>query len=425
MRKAIAVLLFSPMLWGQPRVLTLKQAVDLALKQNPDLVISRLDEQKASLEVLAVKEPMLPRLSVGSGLAYTYGMPMSVDGSPPAIFLAKATRSLYNAPQGYAVAQAREATRSAGESTAALNEEIALRTATLFLDLERTVKAEEIAARQVENLQRIEASVRLRVEGGRELPLEAKRAAVNLAHARRRVQSLASARSAYSQSLSMVLGLGPSVEITPAAEERPLEAIPENEPAAVDDALASSHDIRRLESDLAAKYLEVLSFRAARRPRVDLVAQYGLFAKFNNYSQYFNTFNRNNGQIGLAVQVPVFPNSNDEARAAKSAVEARRLQVQINEARSRVESSTRRAWQRLQDAEAGREIARLDLDLSREQVSVLLAQKEEGRATVKQLEEARFQEQERWLGLYEATYQVELARLELLKQTNSLSAALR
>ena len=43
---------------------------------------------------------------------------------------------------------------------------------------------------------------------------------------------------------------------------------------------------------------------------------------------------------------------------------------------------------------------------------------------MKQLEEARFQEQEKWLALYDATYALELARLELLRQTNSLVAAL-
>ena len=34
-------------LFGEVRVLTLRQALDLALAQNPDLLLARLDQQKA------------------------------------------------------------------------------------------------------------------------------------------------------------------------------------------------------------------------------------------------------------------------------------------------------------------------------------------------------------------------------------------
>ena len=36
-----------------------------------------------------------------------------------------------------------------------------------------------------------------------------------------------------------------------------------------------------------------------RLPRADLVSQYGLFARFNNYDEFFRKFQRNNGQIGV------------------------------------------------------------------------------------------------------------------------------
>ena len=84
---------------AEPRTLTLKQAVELALRQNPDIVMARLDEQKAGYEVQAVKEPTLPRVFVGSGLAYSSGMPMSIDGASPSVVQAKAVRNIYNAQQ--------------------------------------------------------------------------------------------------------------------------------------------------------------------------------------------------------------------------------------------------------------------------------------------------------------------------------------
>lgn len=420
--RALALLILPACLAAEPRVLTLKQAIDLALRQNTDLVISRLDEQKASLEVQAIREPLLPRVVVGSGLAYTSGMPMTVEGSAPSIVQAQGIRSIYDPRRGYQVAQAREEARAATLSTQSLREEIALRTATIFLDLERIVRAQEIAARQVESLQRIEGAVRLRVDEGRELPIEGKRAAVNLAQARRRIHALQTQRLSYSQSLSVVLGLSPSEEITPANEERSPTVVPADEVASVSEALKDNSELRRLETLLAAKNMEARSWRAGRLPRVDLVAGYSLLGRFNNYEDFFNKFQRNNGQIGASIQVPLFPNASDEARAAQTEVEMRRLQAQMNDTRARVESDTRSAYRRIADAESGRDFARMDLDLAREQVTVILSQAEEGRASLKQIEEARFQEQERWLNFYDAAAQLERVKLELLKRTNSLVA---
>lgn len=425
MRCLPAVLLLGSLLNAEPRTLTLKQAVELALRQSPELVLLRLDEQKASFEIQAVKEPMLPRIVVGSGLAYSSGMPMSIEGASPSIIQAQGVRNIYNAPQGYRVAEAKEMARAAGLGAAAQREEVALRTATLFLDLEKTLRAHDVALRQMEHLKRVEASVRLRVEEGRELPIEGRRAAVNVAHARRRAEVALSDRKFLSQSLALALGLSPADTLTPVVEERGVPEMPVDEGASVTEALNDNRHIRQLEATLAAKNLAVRGFRAGRMPKLDLVAQYALFSKFNNYEDYFNRFERHNWQFGISFQIPVFGNPQDEARAAQLETEAKRLRQQISHTRGRIESDTRRAWQKIHDAESAREVGRLDLDLAREQVSVVLAQLEEGRATLRQVEEARYQEQERWLGLYEVSYQLELARYELLRQTNSLVAALR
>ena len=72
-----------------------------------------------------------------------------------------------------------------------------------------------------------------------------------------------------------------------------------------------------------------------------------------------------------------------------------------------------------------REVARLDLDVAREQVSVNLALMEEGRLTLRQVEESRVAESDKWIGFHDAEYAVERARLALLHRTGELSAALK
>jgi outer membrane protein len=405
--------------------LTLKQAVDLALRQNQDITIAQLDELRAALDVQVVKEPLLPRVYAGSGLAYSNGFPMSIDGSAPSIVQAKATRTMYSRSQGLQVAQARETAHGSTFASAAVREDVALRTATLFLDLEKTARLIELAARQNEALRRVEAQVRLRVEEGKEKEIEGRRAALNVARSRQRTNALESQLKRTSVSLATLLGLNPAVRITPANEERPRPELPGGEDLSVEAALRDNPELRKLESDIAARGLQARGFRAMRYPKIDLVAQYGLFAKFNNYEDYFRTFQRSNGQIGVSISLPLFTSSQDEAQAAQAEIDGRRLQAELIRARGRVETETRQSWEEIRDAETAEQIARMDLDLAREQTGLVLAQLEEGKVTLKDVEMARYVEDERWMQLYETASVVERARFQMLKQTRMLLAALR
>src|SRR5580698_6095443 len=87
--------------------LTLKQAIDRALTQNPDVVMARIDQTRATAGVRVAQSPFLPRFGVGSGVAYSNGFPLSIEGSAPAAFEARANEYLFNWPQTYAIAQAK------------------------------------------------------------------------------------------------------------------------------------------------------------------------------------------------------------------------------------------------------------------------------------------------------------------------------
>ncbi len=428
MNRPILVLCFTlaaGSLAAEDVTLSLKQAVDMALRQNPDIALARLEEQRAALGVQVVREPLLPRVYAGSGLAYSSGFPMSIEGSAPSVLQARAERTMYSRPQGYLVAEARETAVSASYSTSATREEVALRTATLFLDLEKAARAIDLASKQAEEMDRVEALVRLRVAEGKEEQIEARRAALNVARARQKVELLSSQRRRLSASLSAVLGLNVADRIIPAGEERARPELPSSEEASVREALQDNPEIRKLESELAAKNLQMRSFKAMRYPKVNLVAEYGLFAKFNNYTEFFRAFQRNNGEIGVAVSVPIFANSQDLAQAAQASVDTQRIKTELDRLRGRVEADTRAAWEEIHQAGTAAEVARLDLDLAREQVNLLLAQLEAGKATLKDVEEGRYAEHERWMQLYDARTALEHAQFQLLRQTRMLVAALR
>ena len=79
----------------------------------------------------------------------------------------------------------------------------------------------------------------------------------------------------------------------------------------------------------------------------------------------------------------------------------------------------------IRKADVARELAQADLDLARSQLSIVLAQMNEGRASLRQVEEARFNEEEKWIAFYDAQFASERARWNVLRQTGDLRAALQ
>lgn len=407
---------------AEVRRMTLQQAIDLALKQNPDLALARLDERKAQENIRVAKDPFSPRIGIGSGLAYNNGFPLSIEGSAPAVFRAQASQYLFNRQQTYTVAKVKENARGAGIASASKQDEVVYTVAARFLDAERASKEIAIARRQVESLEKIAQATEARVQEGRDLAVESKRTLFNLARARQRAGVLEGDLLDAQLSLAAALGFEDGDRVEPLEDARQGAQLPPTEEAAVEQALASSKELRKIESDLLAEGLDIKAQKAARLPRVDLVAQYGLFAKFNNYDDFFNTFVRNNGLIGVSFQIPVLVGPAVSALSAQAEINASRLRVQRTSARQQIALDTRKSFRDVAQARSAGEVAKLDLDLAREQVSVLLALMEEGRATLRQVEEGRFAENERWIAFHESQYTVERAGLHLLRQTGSLAS---
>jgi outer membrane protein len=405
--------------------MTLRQAVDMAIRQNPEIVMARLDEQKAQEAVRIAKDPFSPKVVVGSGLAYTSGFPMSVEGSAPSVFQARAIQSLYNKPKSYEVAAARENARGATIDTATRREDVAHRTALLYLEAQRSSRGAESARHLIATSEKLAGAAEARVSEGRELPIESKRAALRLAQAKQRLLDFETVCEQSEASLAVVLGFGPDDRVRATPDEPPAPELPADETSSVDAALANNKEVQRIESAMQARGLEARAARSEWLPQVDLIAQYGLFAKYNNYEDYFRTFARNNGQLGASIQFPVFAGKGAKARAVQADLEVVRLRTQANALRDRVTLDTRKAWQDLRRAESARELAKLDLEFAREQISVLLAQSEEGRASLRQVEEMRAAETEKWLAYYQALHTVESAQVNLLRQTGTIISALR
>jgi len=224
--------------------------------------------------------------------------------------------------------------------------------------------------------------------------------------------------------LAVVLGYPATDRVKPIESDLSLTPTPPSEEEAAEITLRNNREIRQMQSNLLAKELDVRSFKASRLPQVDLVAQYALFAKYN-YVNYFQKFQRNNFQIGASIAFPLLIGPASSGLALQSYTDMQKIRIQLDQVRNRILSDTRRSYEQWQKAQKMRDLSRMQLDLAREEVSVLLAQNSEGRVPIARVEQARLEEGDHWIDFYNAEAQVARTKFAILRQTGTLLAAVR
>jgi outer membrane protein len=424
--KALAIFLLSGLCASaEVRTLTLRDALDIALKQNPDVVLARLDQQRARAQVTIAKDPFVPKVFAGSGAAYTNGFPMSIDGNAPALVQARTQMAIFDRPQSLHAAQANEAARGAEIDIGLRQDEVAYRVASLFFDADQASRSLTAVELQLQSLTRVRDLTAVRVTEGRELSIESSKADLKVLQAQQRQAELADSIADTETSLAQVLGFDPGDRVQPAQEGRRVTGQLDSEEAAIQQALDNSREIRRLESNLQAKNLEAKSYQAERWPKVDLVAQYSLLSKYNNYEKFFGAFQRHNVELGASFSIPILTGRSATAYITQAQVDIDKIRAQIGQTRSRITADLQHAYRDIRRTESAQKLARADLDLAREQLSLDLTRYDEGQVTMAQVEASRAAEQEKWIVYYDTQHALEVARLNVLRQTGTLVASLR
>jgi outer membrane protein TolC len=92
---------------------------------------------------------------------------------------------------------------------------------------------------------------------------------------------------------------------------------------------------------------------------------------------------------------------------------------------NQVSADVRRKTRRVRETDAGKEVARLELQLVQQDLAQLQARFEEGKESLQVVEKARVDENEKWMALLDATFQRQQAQLDLLKTAGQLDKVLQ
>jgi outer membrane protein TolC len=403
--------------------LTLRSAVEQAVRNSRDVQLAKLEATLAEKTAAVDRSTFGPNLYTGSGLAYTSGFPLAPGGGVPAIFELSYTQSLFN-PLANGNQRADEARARAQKANIEnVRDAVTFRTASIYLELTKVRHSLEILHRQHDSSQKQSELIRDRIAAGYALPIEQTRADLQGARVEQLIAHDEGRQDALEGDLRDLLGLLPdqplelTVEDLPPSAERPVTEL-------VAQAIASSSDIRQAESERQAKLDILKGTRNSRFPTIDLVGSYSVLSNTNNYTKFFNAFQRNNVNIGIQVTVPVYA-----ARASATIAEARAnvsvTEVEAKAKRSEFERRVRGQAHLVHELQQAVNYARLDRDLAQENLKVLQAQFEQGRITMSALEQAHLDESEKWRAYFDADYQRQVAELALLQMTGQIGSVLR
>ena len=394
------------------------------MNESPQVQLARLEVEKSSIELALVRDEKSLQVHAGSGLGGTYGIPQSVQGAVPSVAQMTIRQPLVDLGRSRRAEIAREAVRSREFASESASEESAYRAAALYLDF-------GLAAREVgrlrlerESFERIERLMADRVAEGTEVPLALSRSRLDAARAVERLASGESRAGLLESELKSRLGLGAEVRLRPEGDPDDLGAfVGDVGDRAAAPSSAEHPDIAALDARIRAARSRASEARSDRLPKLDLVGQYALLARFNNYDDYFRRFQRHNWQAGVAFEVPLFQGRGVAERVARAKLEERELEVRQRARRSAIEIESQRARAAVRQAGRLGDLAQQELDFARENVSVLLAQYEEGLIPLDELERGRLLESAAWGGLIEARYALAKARLTALYASGGLRDA--
>lgn len=408
---------------GNSRKLTLKEAVNLAVGNSRELTLAQLRYGLLQRQAGVTRSAFRPNLYTGTGVAYTSGFPLLEGGGAPAVFTLTYNQQIFNPPLKGEQRAAEQRAQGEQLSIEGTRDAVMVRAALEYLELAKVRHSLELMRSERLSAGRILDATRERADSGRELPIEVTRAQLTSAKIEQRIAQLEDRDESLSGELRDMMGLPEDQQIEVSTEDFPLAAIDATKDL-ISEAMANNVELKVAESEKRAREEKLKGERGGFWPTVALVGQYNVLSKINNYTDYFNKFQANNVIFGLQVQIPIFA-SHTTSTVAYAKADLSAANLMLENKRSELSLDVRRKAKQVREADLGGEVARLELQLAQENVRVLQAQFDQGRGSLKDLETAHLEENDKWLAFLDANYSRQQTQLDLLRTTGQLAKVLQ
>jgi len=398
--------------------LPLERAIRIALSHSTASAIAQADVQRSIALYRELRDNRIPQFAAGSGLGWSYGFPLTIEGAAPSLFTVASQSSIYNAAQnqimGAAKADIRAASLQNKDQRNAVIQDVAVSYAELAKWEARLAHLQEDESQA----QQLEQAVAARVHEGVDSAVDLNKAKLTTARVRLHRTEARGSADVLRRHLADLTGLPvSSIQIDPAS----IPALPafHSEDDSQEKAVSYSPTIKIADEHALAESLRASAEHRALLPSFDFSAQYARLSTFNNYNVFYRKFQPDNATIGLAIRLPIF-NASQRARAQAADSEALKTKKEAEATRDKVSEETLRLERAADEFSAARDVAQLEYDLAQSSLEAARTRIEAKTGTWHELADAQVQAAERYLVYQDADFEYQRARMNLLRATGDL-----
>jgi len=396
--------------------------VELALAHSTTMQTSLIDEQRAFASYHEARYQYLPQLTIGSGLGKSYGYPLSLEGYAPSIVNTTAQSALINPSLREFVRAARTEYEASGVQTKEQRSLVIQDTVLKYAELSKWETLMTHLSHDYEDALKMEQAVNERISAGVDNPLLRNQARLNAARVYLHISQAQGAIDVLRNQLAQLTGLpAAAIETVP-------ESIPPLPEVKQEDNLAAKAVQQNPSIQLADLRATSLAFRArgehrAMLPSIDFAAQYALLASFNNYQNFFRpgSFQPNNATVGVEIRFP-FLNPSQHARAQAADATALHAKKDVETTKNQVAEQTLKLQRSVEQLAAAQQVVDLEYQIAKSNLDALQIRVDSGSATLHDLDDAGNQVHERYDALQDTNFELQRARISLLRATGDLEA---
>jgi len=368
-----------------------------------------------------------PNLYTGAGAAYTYGFPSLPGGQAPSVFQLDYTETLFNPLLKGQQHAAEERAKNQKIELDRVRDDVMVRAATAYLELAKVRHSLDLMRSEQASGEKILEVTRERLAANQELPIEVTRGQLELARIQESIVKLEDREEALDAQLRDLTGIPDNQSIHVDADEQAFTDVLSTNVAAVEAqtqmvslALQNDRNVAEAENERAAREHILKGARLSYWPTAELVGQYSVLSQFNNYGEFYKKFERNNVNIGLQVTIPLFA-AKTSANVALAKSQLSEAELALGSKRQEVRLEVQQKARSVRELDAAREVARLDLQLAQETLQLDQAKFDQGRVTLQEIEQARLDENVKWVAFLDADFARQQAQLTLLQATGQLA----
>lgn len=399
--------------------LSMREAVALALQNSRDLALARVQYTVALNEAGVDRSAFRPNLYTGSGAAYTYGFP-TIGGGPPAVFQLNYNQAIFDPVLKAQQQAAEDHAKNMKLEIDRARDDVIVRTAVAYLELAEVRHSLELLRKEQVSAEKILGVTRDRVAANQELAIEVTRSELTAARVQQRIIKLESRDETLTQRIRDLTGVSDNQSIEVDSGE-PSFATDLQETELANLAIQSDRGIQEAENDRLARQHILRGAKLSYWPTLSVIGQYSVLSNFNNYTKYYSgQYQANNFAVGVQVSIPLF-SARTRANVTLAKSELQLSELSLGNKRQEVRQDVLQKQRDVRELQATYEVARLDLKLAQETVELTQAKFDQGGATLRDIEQVRLDESDKWVAFLDADFARQRSQLTLLQATGQLA----